>query len=380
MFVEPIGAGVLPEGVRSRFIDGVNGLRLHLLEAGDMAAPCVLLLHGFPEIAYSWRKILPRLAEAGYLAVAPDLRGYGRTATRRTAFDEDLTPYSMMSRLLDVLSLMSALGRQQIALVGHDYGSWVAGFCALARPDVFTSLTLMSAPFTGAPSLAELPAALRQPIDDPIHLALAALSRPRKHYHAYYATSSAAPDMDGPEHRVAEFLRAYFHHKSADWPGNSPHPLPGWTAEALAEMPTYYIMDLNRTMPETEAPEMPADGGAACLWLTPAELSVYAGEYARTGFQGALQGYRCRMDGSLARDLGLFAGRQVNVPAQFISGRRDWGPFQGPGAMIRMQTVACPRLEECHLLEGAGHWVQQEKPDQVTELLTEFLRRHLPPV
>lgn len=380
MFVEPIGAGVLPEGVRSRFIDGVNGLRLHLLEAGDMAAPCVLLLHGFPEIAYSWRKILPRLAEAGYLAVAPDLRGYGRTATRRTAFDEDLTPYSMMSRLLDVLSLMSALGRQQIALVGHDYGSWVAGFCALARPDVFTSLTLMSAPFTGAPSLAELPAALRQPIDDPIHLALAALSRPRKHYHAYYATSSAAPDMDGPEHRVAEFLRAYFHHKSADWPGNSPHPLPGWTAEALAEMPTYYIMDLNRTMPETEAPEMPADGGAACPWLTPAELSVYAGEYARTGFQGALQGYRCRMDGSLARDLGLFAGRQVNVPAQFISGRRDWGPFQGPGAMIRMQTVACPRLEECHLLEGAGHWVQQEKPDQVTELLTEFLRRHLPPV
>ena len=271
MTMPPLDPHMLPQGVRSRFIDGVNGLRMHLLEAGDPAAPCVLLLHGFPEIAYSWRKILPRLAEAGYHAVAPDLRGYGRTATRVTAFDEDLAPYRMTNRLLDALSLLSALGRRQAALVGHDYGSWIAGFCALARPDVFASLTLMSAPFAGAPSLAELPASLRPPIDDPIHTALAALSRPRKHYHVYYATPSAAADMDGPEHRVAGFLRAYYHHKSADWPGNAPHTLPGWTAEALAEMPTYYIMDHDRTMPETVAPETPADEGAACPWLTPAE-------------------------------------------------------------------------------------------------------------
>ena len=326
MIVVPIDPGALPNGVRSRFIDGVNGMRMHLLEAGDPAAPCVLLLHGFPEIAYSWRKTLPRLAEAGYLAIAPDLRGYGRSATRRTAFDEDLSPYRMTNRLLDVLSLVSALGRQQVALVGHDYGAWVAGFCALARPDVFASLTLMSAPFAGAPSLAELPASLRPPIDDPIHSALAALGWPRKHYHAYYATPSAASDMDGPEHRVAKFLRAYFHQKSGDWPGNAPHTLPGWTAEALAEMPTYYIMDRDRTMPETVAPEMPADEGAACPWLTRAELSVYAGEYAGTGFQGALQGYRCRMDGSLARDIGLFAAvtsrcRRNSSPANRIGGR-----------------------------------------------------------
>ena len=378
MTMPPFDPHMLPQGVRSRFIDGVNGLRMHLLEAGDPAAPCVLLLHGFPEIAYSWRKILPRLAEAGYHAVAPDLRGYGRTATRVTAFDEDLAPYRMTNRLLDALSLLSALGRRQAALVGHDYGSWIAGFCALARPDVFASLTLMSAPFAGAPSLAELPASLRPPIDDPIHTALAALSRPRKHYHAYYATPPAAADMDGPEHRVAGFLRAYYHHKSADWPGNAPHTLPGWTAEALAEMPTYYIMDHDRTMPETVAPEMPADEGAACPWLTPAELSVYAGEYARVGFQAALQGYRVRMDGSLARDLGLYAGRHVEVPAQFISGRQDWGPFQGPGVLTRMQTVSCPLMEECRLLEGAGHWVQQEQPDQVAALLIDFLRRHPP--
>ena len=314
---------LLPPGVRSRFLDGVNGLRVHMLEAGDPAAPCVLLLHGFPEIAYSWRKLLPRLAEAGFHAVAPDLRGYGRTATRPTAFHEDLAPYRMTNRLLDVLSLLSALGRRQVALVGHDYGSWVAGFCGLARPDVFTSLTLMSAPFAGAPLLADMPGSLRPPGDDPIHPALAALSRPRKHYHAYFASSSAAADMDGREHGVAEFLRAYYHHKSADWPGNAPHPLPGWTADALAEMPTYYIMDRDRTMPETVAPEMPGDGGAACPWLTPAELSVYAADYARTGFQGALQGYRDRMNGSVSRDLALFAGRPVEVPAQFIAGQQD---------------------------------------------------------
>jgi pimeloyl-ACP methyl ester carboxylesterase len=371
--------GVLPNGVRSRTLDSINGLQMHLLEAGDARSPCVLLLHGFPEIAYSWRKILPKLAEAGYHAVAPDLRGYGRTATRKTIFDEDMAPYRMANRLLDVVCLVAALGRQQVALVGHDYGSWVAGFCALARPDVFTSLSLMSAPFTGAPSLADLPSSLRAPIDGPIHAALAALDRPRTHYHAYYATRSAAADMDGPEHHVASFLRAYFHHKSADWSGNAPHTLSGWTAEALAEMPTYYIMDRNRTMRETVAPEMPTDEGFACPWLTPDELSVYAVEYARAGFQGALQGYRCQMDGSVARDLGLFAGRNIEVPAQFIAGRRDWGPFQSPGALTRMQTISCPRMEEIHLLEGAGHWVQQEQPDQVAELLIRFLRRNLLP-
>ena len=152
--------GVLPSGVRSRFINGVNGLRMHVLEAGELDAPCVLLLHGFPELAYSWRKILPSLAAAGYYAVAPDLRGYGRTARRVSGFDEDLAPYRMTNRLLDALGLVAALGRHQVALVGHDYGSWVAGYCALARPDVFTSLTLMSAPFTGAPSLAGLAASM----------------------------------------------------------------------------------------------------------------------------------------------------------------------------------------------------------------------------
>ena len=180
--------------------------------------------------------------------------------------------------------------------------------------------------------------------------------------------------MDGSPTQVAAFLRAYFHHKSADWPANQPHPLDGWTAEALAEMPTYYIMDLGRSMPATVAPEEPEDGGAGCAWLTDRELAVYATEYARTGFQGALQGYRCRMDGSLARDLGRFVGRQIEVLALFVAGRSDWGPFQAPGALERMGAWASAQFPGCQFVEGAGHWVQQEQSQAVSDLLLAFLR------
>ena len=375
----PLDAAVLPAGIRARFVEGVNGLRMHVLEAGygEPGRPCLLLLHGFPELAYSWRKVMPALAEAGYYVIAPDLRGYGRTAPGPVAYEADLAPFRMHNLLLDVLCLLGALGRERVAaVIGHDFGAWVAGFSALARPDVFGSVVLMSAPFVGAPPRDALADSLTPPAQDPIHAALAGLPRPRAHYHRYFASPAAAPDMDGSPTQVAAFLRAYFHHKSADWPGNPPHPLSGWTAEALAEMPTYYVMDLGRSMPATVAPEGPEDGGAGCAWLTDRELGVYATEYARTGFQGPLQGYRCRMDGSLARDLGRFAGRRIEGPALFVAGRRDWGPFQAPGALERMGTRACADFLGCHVVEGAGHWVQQEQPQAVSDLLLAFLRRH----
>jgi pimeloyl-ACP methyl ester carboxylesterase len=373
----PLDSVSLPASIRARFVEGVNGLRVHLLEAGheEPGRPCLLLLHGFPELAYSWRKVMPALADAGYHVLAPDLRGYGRTAAGPVTYEADLAPFRMHNLLLDLLCLLGALGRERVtAVIGHDFGSWVAGFCALARPDVFRSVVLMSAPFAGAPAFGALAGSLRPPAEDPIHAALAALPRPRAHYHRYFASPAAAPDMDGSPEQVAPFLRAYFHHKSADWPGNQPHPLAGWTAEALAVMPTYYVMDLGRSMPETVAPEGPADGGAGCAWLTERELRVYAAEYARTGFQGPLQGYRCRMDGSLARDLGRFAGRSIEGPALFVAGRSDWGPFQAPGALERMSARACVHFHGCHFVEGAGHWVQQEQPQAVTDLILGFLR------
>ena len=139
-------------------------------------------------------------------------------------------------------------------------------------------------------------------------------------------------------------------------------------------MPTYYIMDLDQNMAATVAPEMPSPGEiAACRWLTEHELSVYSREYERNGFQGGLQWYRCRTQGVNA-DLGVFAGRTIDVPALFVAGKSDWGIYQSPGAVERMQESACTQMQGCHLLDGAGHWVQQEQPERVSELLIEFLR------
>ena len=135
---------------------------------------------------------------------------------------------------------------------------------------------------------------------------------------------------------VHDFLRAYYHHKSADWPATNRSAC-RWTADELAKMPTYYIMDLGETMAETVAHEMPSpDEIAACPWLTDAELAVYADEYGRTGFQGGLQWYRCRT-GPRHAELQLFAGRTIDVPSMFIAGSSDWGIYQTPGAFERMQ-------------------------------------------
>ena len=153
--ITPLDNAVLPAGVRARFVDNVNGLRMHVLEAGftPRNRPCVLLLHGFPELAYSWRKLMLPLAEAGFHVVAPDQRGYGRTTGWSADYDGDLHPFSILNAVRDALALVLALGHRSVAaVVGHDFGASVAAWCALIRPDVFRSVALMSAPFAGPPS------------------------------------------------------------------------------------------------------------------------------------------------------------------------------------------------------------------------------------
>jgi pimeloyl-ACP methyl ester carboxylesterase len=140
----------LPPGIRSRVVDDINGLTMHVLEAGYETAgrPCLLLLHGFPELAYSWRKVMPRLAAAGYHVVAPDQRGYGRTTGWSADYDGDLHPFRLMNLVRDALGLVFAFGHRSVdAVIGHDFGAIVAPWCALARPDVFRAVVLMSAPF-----------------------------------------------------------------------------------------------------------------------------------------------------------------------------------------------------------------------------------------
>jgi pimeloyl-ACP methyl ester carboxylesterase len=370
----------LPTGIRSRFVEGINGLGLHVLEAGyqTRGRPCVLLLHGFPELAYSWRKVMPALAEAGFHVIAPDQRGYGRSTGWDADYDGDLNSFRLLNLVRDALGLVSAFGYPHVdAVVGHDFGSSVAAWCALVRPDVFRSVALMSAPFAGPPSLpfgtSGAPPQLKP--EDPVHRELAALPRPRKHYQWYYSTREANADMHRAPQGVHDFLRGYYHHKSADWKPNKPYPLQAWTANELAKLPTYYVMDLACTMPETVVAEMPSAAEiAANTWLPDRELSFYSAEYARTGFQGGLQWYRCGTSGAFTAELQTWSGRSIDVPSCFISGKQDWGTYQRPGVFEAMQASACSRMLGCHLIDGAGHWVQQEQPAEVSRLLIAFLR------
>lgn len=349
-------------------VAGVNGLDMHVLEAGDPKAPALLLLHGFPELAFSWRKAMPALAERGYHVIAPDQRGYGRTTGWSDRYEDDLFGFRMPNLVRDAMGLLFRLGHDQAAhVIGHDFGAAVAGWAGLLRPDVFRSVTVMSAPFVPP---APLPLGASEPAADDLDAALAALERPRKHYQHYYSTPAANDDMLNAPAGLPAFLRAYFHMKSGDWPENRPHPLESRTAEAMAEMPTYYIMDRGTTMPEAVAAAMPEQPNA---WLSDEDLAVYAGEYARTGFQGGLNWYRCRFVPEYMREQQLFAGRRFAVPLAFIAGARDWGVHQAPGALTAMETRAAEDYRGTHLIDGAGHWVQQERPDDMLAAFAEAM-------
>ncbi|CAI7656527.1 unnamed protein product [Penicillium manginii] len=368
----------LPEGVSSRLVETTD-LTFHILEAGatpDRDRPLVILLHGFPEIAYSWRRVLPKLAAAGFYAVAPDQRGFGRTTgwDTRQYQDVDLSTFSLTTLVRDIVLLVNALGYRSVHCVaGHDCGAVTASTCAIVRPDFFRSVVLMSHPFNGTP---ELPFNTANSSSDGqladagagaegsaaasgIHEALA--QHGRKHYKWYYSTSQASPDMSNlaPED-LHRFLRGYFHLKSGSWPGNNPHPLSGWTADQIVQMPGYYIMPADATMPETIERDManePTKGLSSHSWLPDDELAVYVGEYARTGFQGGLNWYRVRTaaGGRYTRDYDLFAGKKIETPCAFVSGKQDWGIYQEPAALDKMTSGA-------------------ESPDEVARTIIELAR------
>src|ERR1043166_6452419 len=180
--IEPLSTPTLPRGIRARFVDNINGLVMHVLEAGFEAEgrPCLLLLHGFPELAYSWRKVMLPLAAEGFHVVAPDQRGYGRTTGWNGDYDGNLGLFRILNLVRDALGLVSALGYRSVAaVIGHDFGSPVAAWCALLRPDVFRSVVLMSAPFAGPPALpfntADAPPAPKR--EDPVYRELPPLPR-----------------------------------------------------------------------------------------------------------------------------------------------------------------------------------------------------------
>ncbi|KAK7685898.1 hypothetical protein QCA50_010705 [Cerrena zonata] len=375
----------LPEGITSKSIL-IRDLNVHYLESGHLSHPLLLLLHGFPELSYSWRKLLLPLAALGYHVVAPDQRGYGRTVSQsdpshRIQFDDDLSPFRILNLAHDIVALVFALGHTStVAVVGHDFGSMVASTLALVRPDMFPKVVLMSSPYRGPPPLPF--DIVNNPPDSQKHDPLLALDRalmsfnpPRKHYTRYFSTPEANDDMSNPPQGIHNFLRAYFHIKSADWADNAPRPLTG--LPELASLPPYYVMPAEKTMPEAVAPFAPSttEIGEA-TWLPDDELEIYSSEFGRTGFQGGLNWYRSAADPRLIGEFSIFHGRKVEVPAMFLAGKKDWGTYQFPGATTRMRE-ACPRMEDEDfvLLDGAGHWAQQERPEEVMVHLERFLSR-----
>src|SRR6185369_10745971 len=371
----PYGNGTIPAGIRSRHIANVNGMTVHILEAGfeTPGRPAVLLLHGFPELAYSWRKVMPALADAGYHVIAPDQRGYGRTIGWDSSYDADPDSFRILNMTRDAVGLVYALGYRSVAMiVGHDAGAPVASWSALVRPDIFRSITIMSSPFEGPPAVpfntangaAPPPRALT---DDELDAELAKLNPPRKYYQNYQRTPGANDDMLHAPQGLHAFFRAYYFYKSADYAGNKPHPLKARTAKEMEEIPHYYVMLKDKGMAANVAPMMPsADYIAKCKWLTEPEVEVYATEYARTEFTGALQGYRVRRGGDpkSVAEMQTFSGRAIDVPSQYIAGKSDWGVYQTPGAVDKMRNTACTRMAGFQLLDGAGHWVQQEQPER----------------
>lgn len=366
-------------GIRQRTVADVNGLSVRILEAGFESPdrPLVLLLHGFPDVAWSWREVLPALAQAGFHAVAPDQRGFGGTTGWDGRYDGDLASFRTHSYALDAMRVVFALGHRSVAaVVGHDFGSMVAAYCALVRPDVFRSLAMVSFPFDGPPAT-PFGDAGQPPIPAPPTLAqqLAALPRPREDSMTFFSSRGAAADMLDAPQGLHDFLRAYFHVKSADFADNHPHPLTTGSAAELATLPNYYIMAKGAGMAATVAPYMPSPSEvAANRWLPDSDLDIYVRAFRHTGFQGALNWFRCHTGPIGRSEIELFSGRTIDVPTLFLSGVADWGTYRKPGALERMRTTTCPQIKGVELIEGAGHWVQQEQPQRFNAALLDFLR------
>ena len=392
----------LSDEITSRFL-AVRDLNVHILEAGERNAPLILLLHGFPELSYSWRDIIVPLANQGYHVVAPDGRGFGPTKPRNpevpggnrpVVFENDIAPYRTLNLVHDVVALISALGYTSVAcIVGHDFGSTLTGYCAVVRPDLFRSVVLMSAPFAGAPALPfatdsdpDGPGAHPTPpwvLDQLVDAALALVDPPRKHYTHYFSGPTADADIMGAPQGLHAFLRSYFHMKSADWEANDPQPLPlPPNPASLAVLPPYYVMPRGATMADVTrdgAPSPEEVQAKSVKWLPDDALGVYVSEYQRTRFQGPLNKYRGLISESTAEELRLFSGKKVEVPAMYLSGRKDWGVYQLPGALDRMRTEVFTKMteEDVVLVDGAGHWVQQERPGDVIAHIQRFLAKSL---
>jgi pimeloyl-ACP methyl ester carboxylesterase len=335
---------------------------------------------------------MPSLAalSPGYHVVAMDQRGYGRTYHPNHPKPIPAGSFRPTTLIKDTLHIIAALGYPSAACIaGHDFGAVTATLCSLSRPDIFHSCVLLSHPFKGAPIL-NYTTPKPPPVD--MEASLRALPRPRKHYKWYYCTPPANADMTHPTGPpLHTFLRGYFHLKSGDWAGNSPHPLSSWTASELEKMPRYYIMDADAGMRSNVARDMLSENPEevrrkSARWLSDAELQVYVDEYGRNGFQGGLNWYKIQTQPTFLSDYEIWSGKKIEVPLAFVAGRSDWGTYQEPGAVGALESGGAGwggggggggGPGGTHWVEGAGHWVTQERPGECVEVIGRLAREAL---
>ena len=303
-----------------------NGISMRIAEAGE--GPLVLLLHGFPELWYSWRHQLPALAAAGYRAVAPDVRGYGGTDA-----PEAIDSYTMLDHVADAVGVLDALGEESAVIVGHDWGAPMAWHGALLHPERFPAVAALSVPYTPRP-----PA-------PPTQL-MKRLFQDRFFYMLYFQEPGLAEaELEADARRS---MRLMLYDASGDAPRSA------WQAQRPKDAK---LLDEMRD-PERLPP-----------WLTEADIDYYTAEFERTGFRGGLNRYR-NMDRDWEQSAHL-AGATVQQPALFVAGERDGVlRFTGTDAM----KASVPNLRNVVILPGCGHWTQQERPAEVNSALIEFLK------
>ncbi len=313
-----------------------NGIRMHVAEQG--AGPLVVLCHGFPESWYSWRHQLAALADAGFHAVALDMRGYGQTDA-----PQEIDQYTLLHLVGDMVGLLDALGVESAVIAGHDWGAPVAWHAALLRPDRFRAVIGLSVPYR--PRGPVRPTTVMPQTEDAFF------------YQLYFQTPGVAEKELGRDPRLT--IRRLLYSASGDVPrrgGGSGNP------DAVGMVPRQGGF-LSRTVEPASLPS----------WLTDADVDFFAGEFTRTGFRGGLNWYR-----NIDRNwelLAPFAGARVTAPALYVAGDRDLVvAFRGMDQLIPNLSKFVPDLRRTLMLPGCGHWTQQERPKEVSAAMIEFLR------
>jgi pimeloyl-ACP methyl ester carboxylesterase len=303
--------------------------RTHLVEQGT--GPLVLLVHGFPESWYSWRHQLPALAAAGYRAVAIDVRGYGRSS-RPAGTDA----YRMLELVEDNAAVVDALGAESAVIVGHDWGATIAAHSALVRPDVFRAVGLLSVPY--APRGGPRPGEVFERMGGQEEFYVSYFQEPGR------AAAEIEPDVRG-------WLAGFYAALSADTMPAASAPDPHFVSRGGT---------LRARFPAGRLPD----------WLSEKDLDVYAGEFERTGMSGALGRYR-NMDRDW-EDLADFDGAPITQPSLFIGASLDASTTWMADA-IKAYPMTLPGLTTSRILDGCGHWIQQERPAEINRLLTDWL-------